>query len=62
MAGVLLGKITEYGFLPSGKNKLRDVHISNDVDIKNYGLFKLFLTLQQDEFDSLKAFYFARCL
>jgi len=57
VTGVLLGKITEDGFLPSDKNKLRDVHMSKDVDIKNYGLFKLFSTLLQDEFDSLKAFF-----
>lgn len=53
----LLGKITEQdGFIPSDKNQLRFNKISdgNGIDIKNYGLFRLFSTLLKDEFESLK--------
>ncbi len=57
ITGILLGKITEDGFLSSDKNKLRDAYMSKEVDIKNFGLFRLFSTLLEEEFDSLKSFF-----
>lgn len=56
VTGALLGKITEHGgFTPSVKNGLRArLAESNPVDIKNFGLFRLFSTLVEDEFEALK--------
>ena len=55
VTGVLLGKITEQeGFIPSDKNQMRTKLESNLVDIKNYGLFQMFSTLLEEEFEALK--------
>eukprot|EP01035_Chromulina_nebulosa_P032601 gene32601-43556_t len=56
VTGTLLGKITEQdGFAPSDKNQLRaKVPGGNPVDIKNFGLFRLFSTLVEEEFAALK--------
>lgn len=56
VTGALLGKISEPdGFIPSDKNQLRVRLVGgNPVDIKNFGLFRLFSTLVEDEFVALK--------
>jgi hypothetical protein len=56
VTGALLGKITEQGgFTPSDKNQMRaKLSESNPVDIKNFGLFRLFSTLVDEEFEALK--------
>lgn len=57
ITGVLLGKITqEDGFIASDKNKLRKSRQDSVIDIKNYGLFHLFSSLLEAEFESLKTF------
>ena len=53
----MLGKITEDGFTPSDKNKLREKQEGNFVDIKNFGLFRMFSIMLESEFNSLKAFF-----
>lgn len=57
ITGVLLGKLTEEGFIPSDKNNLRTERKTGHVDIKNFGLYRLFTTLIKEEFDGLKAFF-----
>lgn len=58
LTGVLLGKITqEEGFVPSDKNKMRLDLKTTSVDIKNYGLYRLFFTLVNEEMEGLKAFF-----
>lgn len=55
ITGILLGKITkEDGFVPSEKNKLREGLNDTKIDIKSYGLYKLFFSLLDEEFSSLK--------
>ena len=59
ITGVLLGKITENeGFVPSDKNKLRTEKIkSNQIDIKNFGLYHLFTSLMKEEMVSFEQFF-----
>lgn len=58
ITGVLLGKITkEEGFIPSDKNTMRVKLENTSIDIKNFGLYHLFFTLVQQEFESLKNFF-----
>lgn len=58
VTGVLLGKVAEKeGFVPSDKNKMRADLKTTSVDIKNYGLYRLFFTLVKEEFDGLKDFF-----
>ncbi len=59
ITGVLLGKITENeGFVSSDKNKLRTEKIkSNQIDIKNLGLYHLFTSLMKEEMISLEQFF-----
>ena len=56
VTGALLGKITELeGFTESNKNQLRvKLPDCQTVDIKTYGLFRLFSTLLEVEFETLK--------
>lgn len=56
VTGALLGKITEqHGFVPSDKNQLRArLPGGNAVDIKNFGLFRLFSTLVEEELRALE--------
>ena len=55
----LLGKITEKdGFVPSSKDLLRQKSEElPQVDIKTYGLFKLYSDLIKEEIESLKEFF-----
>ncbi len=58
ITGVLLGKITqEHGFVPSDKNKLRMSHSGDSIDIKGYGLSRLFFNLIESEFEIMKSFF-----
>lgn len=58
ITGVLLGKITEAeGFVPSDKDNLRKKAESNPIDIKNYGLFRLFSTLVKDEMELMENYF-----
>ena len=57
VSGVLLGKITEQGFEPSDKDKIRKKQLENSVDIKNFGLYYLFSSLMEEELKSLEAFF-----
>jgi hypothetical protein len=57
ISGVLLGKITEQGFEPSDKHKIRQKQSGQPVDIKNFGLFRLFTSLMEEELKSLGAFF-----
>jgi hypothetical protein len=57
VSGVLLGKITELGFEPSDKDKIRKKQLVNPVDIKNFGLYYLFYSLMEEELKSLEAFF-----
>jgi transposase len=60
VVGHLLGSITkEDGFIPSAKNKLRELpHLSQElkpkVSIKRYGVYALFKSLLADEISKLK--------
>lgn len=59
ITGVLLGKITQKdGFVPSDKNRLRtEKIISNNIDIKNFGLYHLFSSLMKDEMLTLQKYF-----
>jgi hypothetical protein len=58
ITGVLLGKLTEDdGFIPSDKNNLRTERKAGRIDIKNFGVYRLFSTLIKEDFDGLKAFF-----
>jgi hypothetical protein len=59
ISGHLLGRITkEDGFIPSDKNKLREQNkVLPKVDIKNYGVHKLFKNLLEDEILELKKIF-----
>lgn len=58
ITGVLLGKITqEEGFIPSDKNALRQERQTTAVDIKGYGLYRLFSSLIREEFEKLGTFF-----
>src|SRR5690625_506923 len=57
ITGVLLGKITEEdGFVSSDKHKLRMTHAADSIDIKGYGLSRLFFHLIEPEFEMMKTF------
>jgi hypothetical protein len=53
-SGVVLGKITETGFVPSPKHQLRQALRNPNVDIKTYGVYGLFSFLLTDEIRSLE--------
>ncbi len=63
--GSLLGKITPEGFLPSAKNTLRTqpkkdaqgTSLIHPIDIKTFGVYRLFATLLKEEFEALKNFF-----
>jgi hypothetical protein len=57
ITGVLLGKITEAGFVPSNKNELRTWKQSNPIDIKNFGLSRLFYTLVEEEYKHFQSVF-----
>lgn len=58
ITGPLLGKITqEDGFIPSDKDQLREQLSPESVDIKEFGLSHMFLTLLSDELDSFKKLF-----
>ncbi|MDR2185715.1 MAG: hypothetical protein LBO80_08660 [Treponema sp.] len=52
-SGVVLGKITETGFVPSPKHQLRRALQNPAVDIKTCGVYGLFVFLLADEILSL---------
>lgn len=54
ISGILLGKITENGFIKSDKNSLRESVSKNDICIKSVGLSALFFDLLKEEFQSFK--------
>lgn len=57
VSGVLLGKITEQGFEPSDKDKIRKKQAGTSVDIKNFGIYGMFSSLMEEELKSLTAFF-----
>lgn len=57
ISGVLLGKVTEQGFEPSDKDKIRKKQSGHSVDILNFGLFRLFSSLLEKELKSLETFF-----
>lgn len=57
ISGVLLGKITEEGFVPSDKDRLRNKQTDLKIDIKNFGVFFLFSQLIHDEIKLLEDFF-----
>jgi len=55
VSGDLLGKITEHGgFAPSSKNTLRSKAVFRHSDIKEYGVYLLFVELLKEELVSLE--------
>lgn len=54
VSGVLLGKITEDGFIPSGKHTLRTKQEVIKVDIKTFGVYAIFETVLKEEIESLR--------
>jgi hypothetical protein len=54
ISGVLLGKITEDGFIPSGKHILRTKQEVIKVDIKTFGVYAIFETVLKEEIQSLR--------
>ena len=50
----ILGKVTEEGFFPSEKTGLKEV---GAIDIKQYGAFKMFFDLLEEDIESLLALF-----
>ena len=57
ISGILLGKITENGFVPSDKNSLRDTSLNANISIKSAGLSAMFFELLKNEFSEFKKFF-----
>jgi transposase len=57
ISGILLGKITENGFIPSDKNSLRDTSLNTNISVKSAGLSAMFFELLKNEFSEFKKFF-----
>jgi hypothetical protein len=61
VTGILLGKITEQdGFIVSDKHQIRSMMVDAQIDIRNYGVYKLFSNLLEDEMNALRLLFPAK--